>query len=113
MAEPPQFDAEALARAITFETSHDMRHEATLVTARIPGAALRDLLSERALVRHMTECILRGVCERAVETILESPSMQARISALRAELPTRIEEAVSKAITDHLIARLDTPPTIP
>lgn len=80
----------------TIETD-EFRREAALVVR----AQADELIS---LTDRYAHVVLDRAADAAVAAIMESAAVQARIRAIRAELPVRIEQAVAAAITAAVLA---------
>jgi hypothetical protein len=74
-------------------------HDDVIVRVEIPNADLRHFV-----VRH-SAAILDKLVNRCVDDLMSSAAVQARLSALRAEFPARLEAAVAAAITKRLLDR--------
>lgn len=55
--------------------------------------------------RH-SAAILNKLVDRCVEDVMQSASVQARLRAIRADLPSRLEEAITKAVTQRILEGL-------
>lgn len=51
--------------------------------------------------RH-SAAIMNKLVDRCVEDLMQSASVQARLRAIRAEFPSRVEDAIAKAVTAAL-----------
>lgn len=60
---------------------------------------------ETFVVRH-SAAIMNKLVDRCVEDLMQSASVQARLRTIRAEFPSRIEEAVTKAVVQRLLEGL-------
>lgn len=74
-----------------------LRREAALVI-RVQADELLSLTGRYANV------VLDRIVEKLADDIIASAAVQARIHAIRAELPVRIEQAVAAAITAAVLA---------
>lgn len=63
-----------------------------------------------AVAERYGRVVVERLADRVVEELLASAAVQARIAAIRAELPVRIEQAVAAAITAALVKPLEPTP---
>lgn len=57
--------------------------------------------------------VLDRICDAVVADLLASAAIQTRLARLRAELPTRIEDALTRAITQAVLASAPPPAADP